>query len=102
MFCEKPLANTVPEAERMLAAVKKAGVLHMVCHNYRRAPAVMLAKQLIAAGELGEIRHYRGTYLQDWLDGPRASAHLAARKVQGRFRRPRRHRAPTRSIWRDF
>ena len=70
VFCEKPLANSVAEAEQMLSAVKKAGVLHMVCHNYRRAPAVMLAKQLIAAGELGEIRHYRGTYLQDWLTDP--------------------------------
>jgi predicted dehydrogenase len=70
VFCEKPLGNTVPEAERMLAAVTKAGVTHMICHNYRRAPAVMLAKQLIAEGQLGEIRHYRGTYLQDWVADP--------------------------------
>jgi predicted dehydrogenase len=71
VFCEKPLGNTVAEAERMLAAVKKAGVVNMICHNYRRAPAVMLAKELIAAGELGEIRHYRGTYLQDWIADPK-------------------------------
>jgi len=45
VFCEKPLANTVKESERMLAAVKKAGVIHMICHNYRKAPAVTLAKQ---------------------------------------------------------
>src|SRR3954463_7436082 len=70
VFCEKPLANTVREAERMLAAVERAGVLHMICHNYRRAPAVMLAKQLIAEGQLGDIRHYRGTYLQDWITDP--------------------------------
>jgi len=70
VFCEKPLANTVRDAERMLAAVEKAGVVHMICHNYRRAPAVMLAKQLIQAGELGDIRHYRGTYLQDWITDP--------------------------------
>lgn len=70
VFCEKPLANTVAEAEKMLAAVEKAGVLHMICHNYRRAPAVMLAKQLIDAGQLGEIWHYRGTYLQDWIADP--------------------------------
>jgi predicted dehydrogenase len=70
VFCEKPLGNTVPEAERMLAAVRKAGVVHMICHNYRRAPAVMLAKQLIDEGQLGEIRHYRGTYLQDWITDP--------------------------------
>jgi len=71
VLCEKPLANTVAEAERMLTAVKKAGVVNMICHNYRRAPAVMLAKQLIDAGELGEIRHYRGTYLQDWIADPK-------------------------------
>src|SRR5690606_31128730 len=62
VFCEKPLANTVEEAEQMLAAVKSAGVLHMLCHNYRRAPAVLLAKRLIEDGRLGEIRHFRGTY----------------------------------------
>jgi len=71
VLCEKPLANTVAEAERMLTAVKKAGVVNMICHNYRRAPAVMLAKELIGAGELGEIRHYRGTYLQDWIADPK-------------------------------
>jgi len=70
VFCEKPLANTVRDAERMLAAVEKAGVVHMICHNYRRAPAVMLARQLIAEGQLGPIRHYRGTYLQDWITDP--------------------------------
>jgi predicted dehydrogenase len=70
VFCEKPLANTVPDAEKMLAAVEKARVLHMICHNYRRAPAVMLAKQLIDAGQLGELWHYRGTYLQDWIADP--------------------------------
>lgn len=67
VFCEKPLANSVAEAKRMLAAVNKAGVLHMLCHNYRRAPAVMLAKKLIEDGKLGDLRHYRGTYLQDWI-----------------------------------
>jgi predicted dehydrogenase len=71
VFCEKPLGNTVKEAENMLAAVERAGVLHMICHNYRRAPAVMLAKELIARGELGEIRHFRGTYLQDWITDPK-------------------------------
>jgi predicted dehydrogenase len=71
VFCEKPLANTVAEADRMLAAVSKAGVLHMICHNYRRAPAVMLAKRLIDEGTLGDIRHYRGIYLQDWIADPR-------------------------------
>jgi predicted dehydrogenase len=71
VFCEKPLANSVAEARRMLAAVEKARVIHMLCHNYRRAPAVMLAKRLIADGRLGDIRHYRGTYLQDWIVDPK-------------------------------
>ena len=70
VFCEKPLANTVADAEAMLTAVRKAGVVHMLCHNYRRAPAVMLAKRMIDAGDLGEIYHYRGTYLQDWVVSP--------------------------------
>jgi predicted dehydrogenase len=70
VICEKPLANSVADARRMLAAVERAGVVHMVCHNYRRAPAVMLAKQLIDEGRLGELRHYRGTYLQDWIVDP--------------------------------
>ncbi len=70
VFCEKPLANTVAEAERMRDAVESAGVLHMLCHNYRRAPAVALAKRMIDANEIGDIRHYRGTYLQDWIVDP--------------------------------
>lgn len=70
ILCEKPLANSLEEAERMLAAVKKAGVTHMVCHNYRRTPAVALAKQIIVEGQIGDVRHYRGTYLQDWLVNP--------------------------------
>lgn len=70
VFCEKPLANSVREADRMLAAVKKAGVVHMICHNYRRVPAVALAQQLIADGRIGEVRHFRGTYLQDWITDP--------------------------------
>jgi predicted dehydrogenase len=71
ILCEKPLANSVSDAERMLGAVQKAGVVHMLCHNYRRCPAVVLAKQLIDEGQLGNIRHYRGTYLQDWIVDPR-------------------------------
>ncbi len=71
VLCEKPLANSVGQAEAMVAAVRKAGVVNMICHNYRRAPAVMLAKQLIDAGELGRIYHYRGTYLQDWIVDPK-------------------------------
>ncbi|MEI6669076.1 MAG: Gfo/Idh/MocA family oxidoreductase [Acidobacteriota bacterium] len=70
VLCEKPLANTVKDAERMLAAAQRAGVPHMVCHNYRRVPAVLLAQQLITEGRIGKIRHFRGVYLQDWLTDP--------------------------------
>ena len=70
ILCEKPLANEVGDAERMAAAVKQAGVVNMVCHNYRRVPAVALAKSIIDDGKLGEIHHYRGVYLQDWIVDP--------------------------------
>lgn len=70
IFCEKPLANTVAEAKQMLEAVRANGCLHMLCHNYRRVPAVAFARELISAGRIGEIYHYRGTYLQDWLVDP--------------------------------
>jgi len=70
VFCEKPLANSLSEARAMLAAVEKAGVKHMVAYNYRRVPAVMLAKQIIDEGRLGEIYHWRATYLQDWIIDP--------------------------------
>jgi predicted dehydrogenase len=70
VFCEKPLANTLKEAESILEVVKKNRVIHMLCHNYRRIPAVTLAKQMIEAGEIGDIFHYRGTYLQDWIVDP--------------------------------
>jgi predicted dehydrogenase len=70
ILCEKPLANDVDEAERMAKAVKKAGVVNMICHNYRRCPAVTLAKNIIDEGKLGDIHHYRGVYLQDWIVDP--------------------------------
>jgi predicted dehydrogenase len=70
ILCEKPLANSLAEAEEMLAAVQRAGVLHMLCHNYRRLPAVQLARHYIADGRLGRIHHFRGTYLQDWIADP--------------------------------
>jgi predicted dehydrogenase len=70
ILCEKPLANNLADAERMLAAARARGCPHMLCHNYRRAPAVALAHKLIAEGRIGEIHHFRGTYLQDWLLDP--------------------------------
>ncbi|MEM6330336.1 MAG: Gfo/Idh/MocA family oxidoreductase [Planctomycetota bacterium] len=70
VYCEKPLANTLEECKQMVAAVRSTGVRHMVNFNYRKCPAVALAKQMIQAGELGEVRHFRATYLQDWLVDP--------------------------------
>ena len=70
VFCEKPMALTSDEARRMLAAAERAGVVHYVNHNYRRAPAVMLAKQLVDEGFVGRIFHWRGAYLQDWIVDP--------------------------------
>jgi predicted dehydrogenase len=71
ILCEKPLALNVAEAEEMLAAVRKARVVHMVCHNYRRIPAIALAKQMIERGELGDrIYHLRARYAQDWITDP--------------------------------
>jgi len=66
IICEKPLARTGSEAEPMVQAVEKAGVANLVSFNYRRVPAVTLAKQLIDSGRLGRIFHYRANFLQDW------------------------------------
>jgi predicted dehydrogenase len=73
ILSEKPLARTGDEAKTMLDAVRKAGVIHMVAFNYRRTPAIALARKYIEDGRIGEILNFRGTYLQDWSadpDGP--------------------------------
>lgn len=70
VFCEKPLALTLEQSQRMLDAVEKNGVVHMINHNYRFAPAVQWAKKLIEEGRLGRIYHIRATYLQDWIMDP--------------------------------
>jgi predicted dehydrogenase len=73
VLCEKPLANTVGEAEEMTAAAERAqqrGVLSAVGFNYRRTPALALARRLVAEGRLGTIRHIRAHYLQDWIVDP--------------------------------
>ncbi|MBK8098247.1 MAG: Gfo/Idh/MocA family oxidoreductase [Planctomycetes bacterium] len=67
VLCEKPLAMTVDEAKSMVAAAKKKKVRVGLWHNYRRAPATRLAAQMIARGDLGEVRQVRAVYLQDWL-----------------------------------
>lgn len=70
VFCEKPLALNTKDAREILAAVEKAGVRHQVGFNYRFAPAVRLAKKLIDEGKIGEIYHFRGNYLQDFIIDP--------------------------------
>ncbi len=69
-LCEKPLAMNAQEALEMTKAVQDAGVPNMVWFNYRRVPAIALAKQLIDEGRLGRIFHYRAKYLQDWTISP--------------------------------
>ena len=66
ILCEKPLAVNSKEGAEMVAAVEKAGVANMVWYNYRRIPAVTLAKKLVDEGRLGRIFHYRAVFLQDW------------------------------------
>lgn len=70
VFCEKPIAMNAAEARQMLDAACEANVRHMVAFNYRRVPAVMLAKQLIDEGKIGAIRHVNAVYYQDWLVDP--------------------------------
>ncbi|MES2094602.1 MAG: Gfo/Idh/MocA family oxidoreductase [Actinomycetota bacterium] len=76
VLCEKPLANSVAEAERMADAAERAaahGVFAMVGFSYRRVPAISFARELVSAGKIGELRQVRALYLQDWLvdaDGP--------------------------------
>lgn len=73
IISEKPLARSGEEAKTMYDAVKNAGIVHMVAFNYRRTPAVALAKKYIDEGAIGDILNFRGTYLQDWSadpDGP--------------------------------
>lgn len=71
VLCEKPLAMNVAQCEDMVAAVKKAGVVNMICHVYRRIPAMALAKAMIERGDLGDrIFHFRARYAQDWITDP--------------------------------
>ena len=98
ILCEKPLAMNLVEGQKMVDAVEKAGVPNMVWYNYRRVPAVTLAKQLIDEGRLGKIFHYRANFLQDWTisaDLPQGgTGALAARRGRGRLGRHRRPAGP--------
>ena len=79
ILCEKPLSMDTAEGQKMVDAVEKAGVANTVWYNYRRVPAVTLAKHLIDDGKLGRIFHYRANFLQDWTiseDVPQGGAAL--------------------------
>jgi predicted dehydrogenase len=80
---EKPLANKLSEVRDLVEAAEKSGTVSMVCHNYRRVPAVQLAKKHIDEGRLGEIRHWRAVYLQDWLLDPETPMSWRLRKETG-------------------
>jgi len=80
VICEKPLALNVADAEKMVAAVRKTNVKNLVVFNYRRVPAIALARQMIESGQLGQIRHFRGTYLQDWIADPKFPMNWRLRK----------------------
>src|SRR6187455_1059432 len=68
VFCEKPLGRTAGESHEMWRRVGATGVKHMTAFNYRFVPAVRLAREMLEAGELGDIYHFRGSYLQEWGD----------------------------------
>jgi len=70
VLCEKPLGRDLKECDAILAAAKKAKGVHMVCHNYRRIPAIALAKRMLDEGALGKIYHFRARYAQDRLADP--------------------------------
>jgi predicted dehydrogenase len=80
ILCEKPLAMSLTEAREMYQAVRQAGVTAMICHNYRFAPAVQYARQLVSQGVLGQIYHWRAQYLQDWIMDPEFPAVWRLRK----------------------
>ena len=70
VLCEKPLGLTVGQCQEMVDAVEKNNIVHMVCHNYRRIPAIAHAKKMIEEGAIGDIFHYRARYAQDWIVDP--------------------------------
>jgi predicted dehydrogenase len=67
VLCEKPMGRNLKECEQMFAAAQKSRAVHMVCHNYRRIPAIALAKRIISEGTLGRIFHFRARYAQERL-----------------------------------
>ncbi|MDE2127379.1 MAG: Gfo/Idh/MocA family oxidoreductase [Armatimonadetes bacterium] len=70
VLCEKPLAITLDDARASFEAARASGKVNGICHNYRKAPAIAYAEQLVREGRIGAIRHFRGAYLQDWILDP--------------------------------
>jgi predicted dehydrogenase len=70
VYCEKPLANSLDQAREMTKTAQQAGVINVINFNYRRVPAIAFAKQIVDEGRIGEIRHWRAVYLQDWINDP--------------------------------
>jgi predicted dehydrogenase len=83
VICEKPLGRDAEESYQIWQAVAATGVKHLCGFNYRFVPAVRLAREMVDAGELGEIRHFRARYLQDWGDDPTLDAWRFDREVAG-------------------
>jgi predicted dehydrogenase len=99
ILCEKPLARSVDEAEQMVQAVERGHVANMVWYNYRRVPAITLAKQLIDEGRLGRLFHYRSKFLQDLDHFSRRSAGRSSSVEIGRQNREERsYRRPSRAL----
>ena len=70
IYCEKPMAISLEDAKEVFKTAEEAGVRHYLNHNYRKMPAIALAKRFIEEGKLGTIHHWRGCYLQDWIVDP--------------------------------
>ena len=89
VLCEKPLGRDLAEAKQMVDAVERAKVPNMVWYNYRRVPAVTLAKQIVDEGKMGRVFHYRAKFLQDWT----ISAKVPLRRPSALASESRRRRA---------
>ncbi len=86
VICEKPLGRDAAESHETWQRVEAAGVKHMCAFNYRFVPAVRLAREMIEAGELGELHHFRGAYLQEWGATERRRSGASTRRPPARAR----------------
>ena len=102
VFCEKPLANTLGEAKRVLAAVRKAGVLHMICHNYRKVPAIVSGSKIDCRWQPGRHLSLPRHLFAGLVYGSEISTLLALRQGKNGIRGYRGFRALMSRTWRDF